>query len=452
MAIRDATARRITATPKFCGLGPSPDANTEYASPMNNSERPVFQLRAAPAQKQGRWTVFFRLIMLIPHLVALYGLLFASEVLTFLAWFAILFTGRNPFHEFVSDVLRWQVRVIAYALLLTDDYPPFSFNKVDDYPIATLMEPGPMGRATTFFRLILAIPVYIVGAFVSFGTGIVAFFGWIITLFRGTLPEPLHNAFSASVRFQARLYAYTFLVQDRYPRGLLGDAESPPTTVPRALPAPPSVAPTSSLEVVSPAVTTDGPAATQPPVQPASFTAGFAFPSMAPIESVQITGGATPEWNLVVTKPGRRVLITELIVGAVGYIGWLILYPIIIVSSIASITGGSVWSLGYRSDIVSLDSASISTAAAINLSPPNWSAIATECSGVTSLISVLNTVPQYPVAGPNSHLRQGVALVATAAKDCTTIVVPNQESNLLPTVSNIFHSGISQLQTFLKET
>jgi hypothetical protein len=45
-----------------------------------------------------------------------------------------------------------------------------------------------------------------------------------------------------------------------------------------------------------------------------------------------------------------------------------------------------------------------------------------------------------------------VALVATAAKDCTTIVVPNQESNLLPTVSNIFHSGISQLQTFLKET
>jgi hypothetical protein len=65
---------------------------------------------------------------------------------------------------------------------------------------------------------------------------------------------------------------------------------------------------------------------------------------------------------------------------------------------------------------------------------------------------VLNTVPQYPVAGPNSHLRQGVALVATAAKDCTTIVVPNQESNLLPTVSNIFHSGISQLQTFLKET
>jgi hypothetical protein len=426
----------MTGKPKFCARWPSSDAATAYASPMDNSERPVFQLRAAPVQKQRRWTVFFRLIMLIPHIVALYGLLLAAEVLTFLAWFAILFTGRNPFHEFVSDVLRWQIRVGAYALLLTDDYPPFSFTNVDDYPIATLMEPGPMGRATTFFRLILAIPVYIVAGFVGFGTGIVAFFGWIITLFRGTLPEPLHNAFSASVRFQARLYAYTFLVQDRYPRGLFGDPESQPTTVPRALPPPPTVAPTSSVDVASGAVTTDVPAASEAPVAPASFTAGFAFPSMAPIESVQITDGANSEWNLVVTKPGRKVLLTELIVGTIGYIGWLVLYSTIIVSGISSITGGSVWSVNYRSDIVSLDSASTSTAAAINLSPTNWSVISTECSGVTSLIGVLNTVPQYPVAGPNSHLLQG----------------PNQESNLLPTVSNIFHNGISQLQTFLKET
>jgi len=390
--------------------------------------------------------------MLIPHFIALYGLLLAAEVLTFLAWFAILFTGKNPFHEFVSDVLRWQIRVTAYALLLTGDYPPFSFTKVDGYPIATLMEPGSMGRATTFFRLLLSIPAYLVMTFVGFGTGIVAFFGWIITLFRGTLPDSLQNAFSASVRFQARVYAYTFLVQDRYPRGLFGDPEPPSTNVPVVLPPPPLVTPEGSADVTSETVATEVPATTEAPAPPASYASGFSFPAMAPIESVRVEGSDNSQWNLVVTKPGRKVLFTELIVGTVGYIAWMTVYLAFIIPNIATLTSGSVWSTNYRSDIVSLNSSSMKTVNTINLSPTKWSAISSECAGVTSLISVLNTVPQYPVAGPNSHLLQGVGLLSTAANDCTTDIVPNQVSSLLPTVSNIFHNGISQLQTFLNET
>jgi hypothetical protein len=53
----------------------------------------------------------------------------ASVVVTIIAWFAILFTGRYPrgMFDFVQGVMRWGARVFAYAfVLVTDRYPPFS--------------------------------------------------------------------------------------------------------------------------------------------------------------------------------------------------------------------------------------------------------------------------------------------------------------------------------------
>lgn len=65
----------------------------------------------------------------IPHYVVLFFLYIAVLVVAIIAWFAILFTGRYPrsLFEFNEGVLRWQNRVVAYALILvTDRYPPFS--------------------------------------------------------------------------------------------------------------------------------------------------------------------------------------------------------------------------------------------------------------------------------------------------------------------------------------
>jgi hypothetical protein len=65
----------------------------------------------------------------IPHLVILVFLHIAAIVVAVVAWFAILFTGRYPrgLFEFQVGVLRWSLRVVAYAFALTTDrYPPFS--------------------------------------------------------------------------------------------------------------------------------------------------------------------------------------------------------------------------------------------------------------------------------------------------------------------------------------
>lgn len=84
-------------------------------------------------ERLSRWVlllkVFFGwLYAWIPHSIALglYGI--AVAVITFFAFWAILFTGRYPrgMFDFVVGYLRWRARVNAYLLLLVDEFPPFT--------------------------------------------------------------------------------------------------------------------------------------------------------------------------------------------------------------------------------------------------------------------------------------------------------------------------------------
>jgi hypothetical protein len=79
---------------------------------------------------RNRLTVGFRLILIIPHMIVVGLLSIAWWVTSFVAWFAILFTGNYPegLYTFGVGVLRWFIRVEAYLLLLVDEYPPFSFD------------------------------------------------------------------------------------------------------------------------------------------------------------------------------------------------------------------------------------------------------------------------------------------------------------------------------------
>ncbi len=70
-------------------------------------------------------------LLAIPHIIVLAFLSVAVWVCVIIAWFAILFTGKYPevLQEFVVGFLRWDVRVTAYAIILsTDRYPPFSLD------------------------------------------------------------------------------------------------------------------------------------------------------------------------------------------------------------------------------------------------------------------------------------------------------------------------------------
>jgi hypothetical protein len=76
-----------------------------------------------------RWLPLVKWLLAIPHFIVLGFLYLAAIILVICAWFAILFTGRYPrgIFDFVEGVIRWQNRVVGYAVILvTDRYPPFS--------------------------------------------------------------------------------------------------------------------------------------------------------------------------------------------------------------------------------------------------------------------------------------------------------------------------------------
>jgi hypothetical protein len=79
---------------------------------------------------RNRLAVGLRLIYLIPHIIVLFFIGIAWVITTVISWFAILFSGAYPesFYRFSVGYLRWSLRVEAYALLLHDEYPPFSLD------------------------------------------------------------------------------------------------------------------------------------------------------------------------------------------------------------------------------------------------------------------------------------------------------------------------------------
>jgi hypothetical protein len=102
--------------------------------PSTDEEQAVHLDIAYPnvEQQLSRGLPLVKWFLAIPHLIVLAFLGIAAAVCVIAAWFSILFAGKYPraLFDFLVGYYRWEVRVAAYAFLLTTDiYPPFSLDE-----------------------------------------------------------------------------------------------------------------------------------------------------------------------------------------------------------------------------------------------------------------------------------------------------------------------------------
>lgn len=198
-------------------------------SPVVSDGAPVL-LTLADDRRRNRLTTFFRGILVLPHLVVLYVLNIVVSVVVLLAWFAALFTGRNPhgLRTFTIGVLRWQTRVGAYSCLLTDDYPPFSLD-AGGYPVDIAVPPaGQLNRLAVFFRFILIIPAALLSIVVAIVLYVLVVVAWFSGVFAGSVPEGVYGTIAGALQFSTRYSAYHYLVTPTYPSQLFGPAQLGP--------------------------------------------------------------------------------------------------------------------------------------------------------------------------------------------------------------------------------
>lgn len=175
-------------------------------------------------------------LLIIPHIVVLGFLWIAFSVVTVIAFFAILFTGKYPrgLFDFNVGVLRWTWRVgfYSYWALGTDRYPPFTLESTD-YPADLEVEyPEKLSHWLVLVKWFVAIPHYAVLAVLIGGEyqqveaskylrggllWILVIIAAFVLLFTGRYHKDIFRLIIGINRWAYRVVAYVGLMTDRYP-------------------------------------------------------------------------------------------------------------------------------------------------------------------------------------------------------------------------------------------
>jgi Domain of unknown function (DUF4389) len=204
--------------------------------------------------RRSRLTVFFRLLLALPHLVWLLLWTIAAFFAAIANWFATLGAGSPPqaLHRFLGAYVRYATHVSAFLFLAANPFP--GFKGAPGYPVDLEIEPpARQCRCQSGFRLLLALPALALASVLASGGGggggadtsaadaavtisgvafVAAILAWFVSLALGRMPSGLRDLIAYAVGYAAQAYAYLFLLTDRYPNSdpnALGPARSVPS-------------------------------------------------------------------------------------------------------------------------------------------------------------------------------------------------------------------------------
>lgn len=200
-------------------------------------DHPV-RLALADDLERTRLTVFFRLLLTLPHVVWFLLWTVLVALLWLPAWAIALLRGRLPggLHRLFAAYVRYGIHIGGYVGLVANPFPGFSGG--DGYPVDAVLpaEPGPQRRSRIAFRLPLALPALLLAGVLGAGisdpsaepggasfTGTIgvaaacAVLGWFASLALGRMPVGLRDLGAYALGYSAQTYAYALLLTDRYP-------------------------------------------------------------------------------------------------------------------------------------------------------------------------------------------------------------------------------------------
>jgi TRAP-type mannitol/chloroaromatic compound transport system permease small subunit len=177
-------------------------------------------------KKRNKTTVFWRGILVFPVVVFICSFAvqsnagFAAGFIILPALLALVFREVYPSYllTFNHAFLELQTRIVAYVLLLTDDYPSIERNKNIEVIFPEIKGGKALNRWLPLVKWFLSIPLIIVGLIYSLIALGMTFIAWIMTSATGNYPKWAGKFVLKTVRFWNRVNGYAFLlVTDKYP-------------------------------------------------------------------------------------------------------------------------------------------------------------------------------------------------------------------------------------------